>query len=79
MWTMAISKNSTGTKVRKIQRFLDSRGYDLGDAGVDGVYGAATQEAVRDFQYEHALRADGIVGSSTILIMRSEGLDLDED
>lgn len=76
---MTLSRNSTGPKVRKIQRFLDSQGYDLGDAGVDGVYGPDTQEAVRDFQYEHALRTDGIAGSSTLIIMRSEGLKLPED
>lgn len=75
---MALSQNSTGARVEKIQRFLDSQGYDLGNAGVDGVYGRATREAVREFQYENALRADGIVGASTLTIMRSKGLKLEE-
>lgn len=69
----ALYRNSTGTKVRKIQRFLDSQGYDLGNAGEDGVCGPDTQEAVRDFHHEHALRADGIARSSMLIIMRSEG------
>lgn len=76
---MALSINSRGTKVEKIQQFLDSQGYDLGTAGIDGIYGQDTREAVRDFQYQHALRTDGIAGDSTITIMRREGLELEEE
>jgi serine/threonine protein kinase len=53
--TMTFSRHATGTEVRLIQRFLTSCGYDLGEAGVDGVYGADTEDAVRSFQHDNAL------------------------
>lgn len=73
---MELSTNSSGYKVREIQQFLASLGYDLGEGGVDGEYGADTREAVRKFQFKNALRADGIVGPSTLRIMGSKGLPL---
>ena len=58
-----------GTKpsaaVRRVQRVLHSRGYSLGRPGVDGRFGPLTDAAVRRFQADRGLAADGIVGPKT--------------
>jgi DNA invertase Pin-like site-specific DNA recombinase/peptidoglycan hydrolase-like protein with peptidoglycan-binding domain len=51
--------------VRRVQRVLDRRGYDLGAPGVDGRFGPITDAAVRRMQTDNGLIADGIVGQHT--------------
>jgi DNA invertase Pin-like site-specific DNA recombinase/peptidoglycan hydrolase-like protein with peptidoglycan-binding domain len=51
--------------VRRVQRVLHSRGYSLGRPGVDGRFGPLTDAAVRRFQGDSGLAADGIVGPKT--------------
>lgn len=51
--------------VKAIQTALQELGYDLGDAGVDGKYGPKTAEAIRKFQQESGLAADGVFGRHT--------------
>lgn len=55
---------STGTEVRQIQTALKRQGYYSGS--VDGIYGSATQTAVRKFQAARGLTVDGICGSATL-------------
>lgn len=74
---MLLSKGSTGEQVRKVQRFLESQGYDVGDKGVDGHLGPDTEAAVEAFQRDHALKADGLIGSSTLVLMKSEGFRME--
>jgi DNA invertase Pin-like site-specific DNA recombinase len=52
-------------RVRRVQRILDRRGYDLGRAGVDGRFGPVTAAAVRRMQARYGLSADGVVGPKT--------------
>ncbi|MGS2616140.1 peptidoglycan-binding domain-containing protein [Micromonospora sp. LZ34] len=52
----------TGHVVRGVQRQLNKHAYGL---AVDGVFGAGTDVAVRDFQRQNGLTVDGIVGQST--------------
>ncbi|NET16141.1 MAG: peptidoglycan-binding protein [Okeania sp. SIO1H6] len=54
---------STGEDVEYLQRRLNG----IGSASlvVDGIFGVATEEAVKKFQKFHGLTVDGIVGSQT--------------
>src|SRR5512133_4069830 len=56
--------------VRRVQRVLHSRGYSLGRPGVDGRFGPLTAAAVRRFQADSGLAADGIVGPKTNKVVR---------
>jgi peptidoglycan hydrolase-like protein with peptidoglycan-binding domain len=53
-----------GEDVRALQGALNSLGFACGEA--DGIFGAFTEGAVRDFQANTALGADGIVGPDTV-------------
>ena len=55
---------SKGNEVRKIQTKLKELGYYKGS--VDGIYGIATQKAVRSFQKNCGITADGIAGPKTL-------------
>ena len=61
---------SRGDEVRRIQTKLKQLGFYNGS--VDGIYGSATQKAVRRFQQSVGITADGIAGSKTLLFL---GLD----
>ena len=64
----AVSKyGSSGDEVRKIQQKLSDLGYYKGR--VDGIYGTNTQSAVKSFQRNVGLTADGIAGSATLLYL----------
>ena len=59
---------SRGTGVERIQFWLNALSeFDptLPGISVDGIYGAATANAVRAFQRENGLTVDGVVGSAT--------------
>jgi L,D-transpeptidase catalytic domain/Putative peptidoglycan binding domain len=58
-----LKKGSRGTSVQELQRKLTKLGYNT--KGIDGVFGANTDQQVRKFQKDYGLVADGIVGSAT--------------
>jgi peptidoglycan hydrolase-like protein with peptidoglycan-binding domain len=58
-----IRKGSRGAAVRKAQRRLKARYYDPGPA--DGLFGAKTEKAVKYYQLDRDLTADGVVGPQT--------------
>jgi peptidoglycan hydrolase-like protein with peptidoglycan-binding domain len=58
-----IRPGSTGNPVRRAQKRLTLAGYDTG--GVDGVFGAGTEAAVRRLQRDRGLAVDGVVGPRT--------------
>lgn len=58
---------SRGQEVRQIQQKLRELG--LYSGSVDGVYGTATQKAVRQFQKNCGLTVDGIAGPKTLLYL----------
>ena len=61
----AIRKGAKGQAVKACQEILDRLGYDLGPWGIDGDFGKDTLAAVKAFQKDHGLEADGIVGKMT--------------
>lgn len=68
------SKPATVVQVatRLLQRRLNSLGYDLGTAGVDGVRGPKTTAALKSFQHLAGLDADGIDGPKTWAALASK-------
>ena len=59
-----IRNGSTGDDVRRLQRiFVMTK--SLGYTEIDGIFGAKTEAAVKDFQSANGLTADGIVGPNT--------------
>lgn len=61
---------SRGDEVRRIQSRLRSLGFYNG--AVDGIYGTSTQKAVKAFQKNCGITADGIAGPKTIKFMGLE-------
>lgn len=54
-----------GGGIKWVQWHLKRKGYNIGATGIDGQYGSSTQAAVKQFQRDHGLTADGIVGEKT--------------
>lgn len=59
-----LKKGSRGKDVKTLQRILHL--YE------DGIFGAMTEEAVKEYQRQHWLTADGIVGDKTWATMLSQ-------
>ena len=51
--------------VEQWQKQLVDLGYDIGEAGVDGLYGSDTEAATIEFQKDEKIKVDGIVGPNT--------------
>ncbi|PSP05212.1 MAG: hypothetical protein BRC51_05810, partial [Cyanobacteria bacterium SW_12_48_29] len=51
--------------VEQWQKQLEELGYDIGEAGVDGLYGSDTEAATIEFQKDKKIKVDGIVGPHT--------------
>ncbi|MFF1301515.1 protein kinase [Streptomyces sp. NPDC058307] len=60
----------SGKRVQQVQCILTKRGYGVGGAGVDGEFGSGTESAVRAFQNERGLDADGVVAHDTWVALR---------
>ncbi len=60
---MAIAIGSGGEEVRALQMALQSLGYY--GAAADGIFGSATEAALRAYQLEFGLSMDGIYGPET--------------
>jgi hypothetical protein len=58
-----VSPPLSGPDVHDIQAGLRKLGYTPG--ALDGIYGVASASAVREFQADHHLEADGVVGPRT--------------
>ena len=61
---VTLKKGDEGDAVRTLQHRLKELGYLSGT--VDGSYGTATEQAVKEFQRANGISADGKAGSSTL-------------
>jgi peptidoglycan hydrolase-like protein with peptidoglycan-binding domain len=61
--TRLLRKGTSGSDVAELQGFLNLQGHEAGP--VDGIFGTLTGLAVRAFQRDHGLNADGVVGAQT--------------
>ena len=60
-----LRRGDKGSYVTLAQTELLNKGYDLGSYGVDGDFGKATESAVKKFQRDNGLTADGVIGQKT--------------
>ena len=60
-----LKKGNKGEYVTLLQRKLMEHGYSLPRYGADGDFGNETLSAVKAFQKDHGLTADGVVGKKT--------------
>ena len=60
-----LRKGNKGAQVKTVQRILKALGYSVGGTGVDGDFGKNTEKAVKAFQADRGITADGIVGKNT--------------
>lgn len=65
VWRPTIRRGNKGDDVKYVQTILYNLGYDLGSYGIDGDFGRATEAAVKEFQRDHKLNPDGVVGPLT--------------
>lgn len=65
-----------GGDVRRLQTWLNKLGFNTGVA--DGIFGQTTEKAVREFQRNIGLVADGIVGDNTLAAFSSLRITLGE-
>lgn len=67
----ALAYGDQGDDVAIVQQQLAARGYYSG--AVDGVFGSSTRQAVIQFQADHGLSPDGVVGSQTLAYLGQGG------
>ena len=67
---MLLKRGSRGQAVKDVQCGLNDKGF--GQIGVDGIFGAGTEKAVKRFQKASGLAADGIVGPNTLKVLQAD-------
>lgn len=68
-----LKNGCVGEDVVTLQKALINLGYDCGKWGADGEFGDATEMAVRAFQRDHGLDADGEAGPLTLAALANAG------
>jgi len=61
-----LRRGDEGPAVFRVQQALMEAGIRFPEYGADGIYGDETAAAVMEFQSEHGLQVDGVVGPSTM-------------
>lgn len=60
-----LRKGMKGNDVKALQRLLYTDGYSVGHTFDDGDFGNCTEKGVLEYQTDHKLEADGVVGAET--------------
>lgn len=60
-----MEKGAKGDDVKKLQERLQQLGYDIGETGVDGIFGSKTQAALVQFQKDSKIKPTGIFDEKT--------------
>ena len=60
-----LRRGDNGSWVTLAQTELINQGYSCGSTGADGDFGKNTEAAVKRFQLDHGLTADGVIGQNT--------------
>ena len=60
-----LEQGAKGDEVKKLQQKLFDMGYDIGTAGVDGIFGPKTKEALQKFQKDSKIKPTGIFDQKT--------------
>ena len=60
-----LKKGSKGAAVKALQILLIGYGYSCGSWGADGDFGSATESALKDYQSQKRISADGLAGEET--------------
>lgn len=68
-----IKRGCKGEAVREMQQLLIAAGYSLPKYGADGTFGAESESALREFQSDNGLSADGICGPKTWAALQAKG------
>ena len=71
-----LKRGLKGEYVTLLQTKLIQKGYDLGKWGADGDFGSQTEKAVKEFQKDHGLVSDGVVGTKTWEALNETGTNL---
>ena len=58
-----LSLSDRGSQVRRVQVLLNGTG--MFSVRSDGIYGPKTEQAVEEYQQQHRLKIDGVVGPKT--------------
>lgn len=69
-----LRRGDSGEDVSILQQKLKSQGADI---SVDGKFGSATEQAVKDFQKTYGLTVDGVVGPKTWAALNSNETQVD--
>lgn len=62
--TSTLNRGSVGDQVKALQQYLNGLGYDVGK--LDSIYGPKVEAAVKQFQLDNGLKADGIFGPKSV-------------
>ncbi|ERT58791.1 MULTISPECIES: peptidoglycan-binding protein [Megasphaera] len=69
--TIAPMAVTADNEIQVVQQALASHGYSV---VIDGVFGSGTEQAIREFQRQRGLDADGIVGKATFYALTGQVL-----